>query len=126
MQSAAADLRSAARFACPGEMRVNLPDYVHWRSRMRRHRALMVLAAACAGVVASAAATPNVARAAAVTWDAGGTGGLWSDNANWSGDVAVAGNDAKFADAGAVANGSTAVTNTVDGNTTVNSLAYNQ
>ena len=91
---------------------------------MRRQRSLMVLAAACAGVVASAVVVPNMARAAAVTWD-GAAGGVWSDDANWAPDGPVAGNDAKFG-AAAASNTAGAVTNIVSGNTTVLSLGYNQ
>ena len=90
---------------------------------MRRQRVLMVLAAACAGVAASAAA-PNVVRAAAVTWD-GPAGGLWSDDANWAPDSPVAGNDAKFAATGAVTSSAGTVTNVVGADATINSLGYN-
>ncbi|MEA2710212.1 MAG: hypothetical protein QOF78_2813, partial [Phycisphaerales bacterium] len=87
-----------------------------------RQRSLMVLAAACAGVVAF---VPTSARAAILTWDAGGAGSVWSDNANWAPDGAIDGNDAKFAAGGAVTTAG-AVTNIVDADRTVLSLSYNQ
>jgi len=84
---------------------------------MRHPRSLMVLAAACAGV-AVASIPASSARAATATWDAGGTGMLWSDNANWNPDAAVEASDARFAAGGAVTTAGT-VTNIVDANTSV-------
>src|SRR5687767_13271921 len=90
---------------------------------MRRQRSLMILAAACAGVCVASA--PALVNAAAVTWDGGGAGSVWSDDANWGPDGPVAGSDAKFAAAGASTTAGT-VTNIVGVNTAVLSLGYNQ
>jgi autotransporter-associated beta strand protein len=83
----------------------------------------MVLAAACAAVVALAQASTHAATA---TFDNGGVdGGLWSNDLNWDPDGPVEGNDANFAAAGAVTTAGT-VTNVVVANTSVPSLAYKQ
>lgn len=66
------------------------------------------------------AATPL--HAAAITWDNGNSNGLWSDSVNWNPDSAASGNDITFAATGVAAAGT--VTNTVDANTTINTLAW--
>src|SRR5439155_25788483 len=88
----------------------------------RRERALIVLAAAAAGVVS--VITPAT-YAATKTFDNGGGDQLWSNPTNWNTDGAVDGNDAKF-NATASSTAQLTVTSIVDANRSVLSLGYNQ
>src|SRR3954467_1082634 len=91
---------------------------------MHRKQSRFALVAAASAAVVSLF-TGQTRAAVTETWDNGGGDSLWSNNTNWNPDAAVATNDAKFSSATATTSNST-VTNIVDANTTVNSLAYNQ
>lgn len=79
--------------------------------------------AACFSVASSVAFIgSDAARAAAISWDNGNTNNLWSDSVNWNPDSAASGNDITFAATGVAAAGT--VTNIVDANTTINTLAW--
>ncbi len=83
------------------------------------------LRAGTLSLLAFAAAFSGVNAQSTVTWDAGGGANkLWSTTSNWNPNGSASGNYAVFSDAGK--GNSTTVGNTVDQNTTIESLTYRQ